>query len=161
MSRRLIVTFPCTLLLLAALARADEPVRPAQPAADRVKLVRQMYAKLPSGILGFAEPAKRIVVAQKDGRSLMLLLEDANDRPLTIHLLHGRLEPEGSLLLASGRLPLRGPEESAVYGLLLRLADKRPNGATEQQVQLLDAILAALDRRFAGAVPLASPNPGG
>jgi RNA polymerase sigma factor (sigma-70 family) len=136
----------------------DESVRPSKPTAGRVKLVRQMYAKLPCDILGFVEPAKRIVVAQADGRTSMLLLEDANNKKLAIHLLNKLSEPQESLLLATGRLPPRGPEESAVYGLLLRLAAKPPDRTTEGQRELLDTMLAVLDQRFAGAMPVAAPG---
>jgi hypothetical protein len=140
-----------------AKGEADEPDKPAKPTADRVKQVRQMYAKLPSDILGVMEPTKRIVAMNKSGRELNIILEDANDKKLTIHLLHGPLVSMGSpLLLTSGRLPPRGPEESAVYGLLLRLAANPPEKTMPELLQAVDAILAVLDERFAGAMPITS-----
>jgi hypothetical protein len=152
MSHRLLFTIACILLLVPTLATPDEPARPT---AERVKLVRQMYAKLPCDILELAEPA-RIVAAQSDGRALTLLLADANDKKLTIHLLKGPGELADSLLLAAGRLPARGPEESAVYGLLLRLSAKPPEKTPRMQLELIDAILAVLDQRIAGAMPVAA-----
>ncbi len=130
----------------------DKPVGPSKPTADRVKLVRQMYAKLPCDILGFAEPTKKIVTIQKDSHALMIVLEDANEKRLEIHLLQGPTAP-GSLMLRSGRLPPRGPEESAVYGLLLRLAANPPEKTTAPLLRPVDAMLAVLDERFAGAMP--------
>jgi RNA polymerase sigma factor (sigma-70 family) len=142
----------------AARGGADESVKPSEPTAERVKAVRQMYSKLPCDILGFAEPAKRIVAVQKDGRTLQVLLEDANDKKFVVHLL---LPPQqDALLLQTGRLPPRGPEESAVYGLLLRLSAKPPEKTTDQMLQAVDTILGVLDKRFAGATPMGGQGPG-
>jgi RNA polymerase sigma factor (sigma-70 family) len=138
-----------------AKGEADEIDRLAKPSPDRVKQVRQMYAKLPSDILGVAEPTKRILTVNSRGTlGFNIILEDANGKKWTIHLLHGPLAPKGSpLLLSSGRLPPRGPEESAVYGLLLRLAANPPEKTMPSLLQAVDAILAVLDERFAGAIP--------
>ena len=123
---------------------------------NSVRAVRQMYAKLPCDILGFAEPSKRFVVAQKTGLGVELLLEDANGKELAIHLL-GKLGKQGdSLLLATGQLPSRGPEEAAVYGLLLRVSAQPPEKTTRTQLELLEAVLMVLDERFAGAMPIPS-----
>ena len=133
----------------------DEKPQPDKD-ADRVKLVRQMYAKLPCDILGFAEPAKKFVVAQTRGTAINLILEDANGKPLSIFLLRGKGgDPPDSLLITVGKLPPRGPEESAVYGLLLRLAATPPEKTMAGLLQAVDAILAVLDERFAGAMPIA------
>ena len=156
MSHWLIFTLAGSLMLAPTLSRADEPSAPPQPSEGRVKAVRQMYAKLPCDILGFAEPSKRFVVAQKTGLGVELLLEDANGKELTIHLL-GKLGKQGdSLLLATGHLPTRGPEESAVYGLLLRVSAQPPEKTTRTQLELVDAVLAVLDERFTGAMPIPS-----
>jgi hypothetical protein len=135
---------------------ADESVKPSKPTADRVKLVRQMYAKLPCEIIGFAEPAKRIVSWQNDGRARMVTLEDANGKKLAIYLVPKLGDTTNVLLLTAGRLPPRGPEESAVYGLLLRLSTKPPDKTVKEGIEFVDAILAALDERFAGAMPIAA-----
>src|SRR5262249_42749695 len=116
--------------------------------------VRQMYAKLPCEILGFVEPTKRIVVGQTTAMGVNLILEDAKDKKFQIHLIPKGMEPPNCLLLTTGKLPPRGPEESAVYGLLLRLSAKPPEKTTKMQLQLMDTILAALDERFAGAMPI-------
>lgn len=152
MTHRLFLTIPGALLLVAPFAGADEPARPD---ADRVRAVRQMYAKLPCDIIGFAEPAKKIVAVQKDGRALMLGLEDANGKRLTIYMLQAPGEWKDALLLTSGRLPARGPEESAVYGLLLRLSAKPPEKTADKLMEMVDTMLTALDQRFAGATPVA------
>jgi hypothetical protein len=136
--------------------RNQEPATPSQSTAERIKLVRQMYAKLPCEVLGFVEPAKGLLVAQTDGRTVMLELQDANDKKLVIHLLRKMSQPPDSLLLATGQLPPRGPEESAVYGLLLRLSANAPEKMTEAQRKLVDAVLAVLDERIAGAIPVAA-----
>jgi RNA polymerase sigma factor (sigma-70 family) len=140
----------------AARGDADEAVKPSRPTAARVKLVRQMYAKLPCDILGFAEPTKRFVVAQKDGMKLTLILEDANGKKLTIHMLTKLSDSPNSLLLATGKLSPRGPEESAVYGLLLRLAANPPEKTTDGQLELMDEFLTVLDERIAGPMPSAA-----
>lgn len=127
--------------------------QPVKPTADRVKLVRQMYSKLPCDILDVSEPIKQIVVTQK-GISIMVLLEDAKARKFEINLLPKLGKTPDAILLPTGKLPPRGPEESAVYGLLLRLAAKPPEKTMPIQLQHLDAILAALDERFAGAMPI-------
>ncbi len=156
MSHWLIFTLAGTLILAPTLSRAGEPNQPPKPGESRVKAVRQMYAKLPCDILGFAEPSKRFVVAQKTGLGVELLLEDANGKQLAIHLL-GKLGKQGdSLLLATGQLPSRGPEESAVYGLLLRISALPPQKTTRTQLELVEAVLAVLDERFAGAMPIPS-----
>jgi len=121
--------------------------------------VRQMYAKLPCDILGFAEPTKRFVVAQKDGMKLTLILEDANGKKLTIHMLTKLSDSPNSLLLATGKLSPRGPEESAVYGLLLRLAANPPEKTTDGQLELMDEFLTVLDERIAGPMPSAAKGP--
>jgi hypothetical protein len=91
------------------------------------------------------------VAAQKSALGVQLFLEDANGKKLTITLLS---DPPASLLLATGKLPPRGPEESAVYGLLLRLSEKPGEKTTKGQLELPDTVLAVLDQRFAGAMPI-------
>jgi RNA polymerase sigma factor (sigma-70 family) len=145
-----------------ATAPAQKPDAPKdeQPApdkslpGDRLKVVRQMYAQLPSDILGFVEPEKRIIAAQKTGWSLMLLLEDANGKKLEIQLVSKLGANTNAILLPVGLLPPLGPEESAVYGLLLRLAAKPPEKTLAGQREVLDAILKVLDQRFVGAMPM-------
>ncbi len=135
--------------------------RENEPAADRVKCVRQMYAKLPSDILGIAEPIKRIVRMQIEIHSLQVLIEDASGKRETILLSRGfGKETDSTHLLTMGRLPARGPEESAVYGILLRLFEKPPEKTTKMQLQVIGNILEELDLRFAGALPTTSAATG-
>jgi hypothetical protein len=155
MTHRLVLTVVASLLLVSTLSSADEP---AKPTAERVKLVRQMYEKLPCEILGFAEPAKKVVeaLALLDGGTRVLVLQDAKDNKLSIRF-DGKLDSKtrGSLFLATRRSPPRGPEESAVYGLLLRFSAKPPDNTPKADLEAVGGFLAVLDERFAGAMPIA------
>jgi hypothetical protein len=136
------------------IGEADEP---AKPTAERVKLVRQMYEKLPCEILGFAEPAKKVVeaLALLDGGTMVLVLQDAKDNKLSIRF-DGKLDSKtrGSIFLKEGRLPARSPEESAVYALLLRFAANPPDNTPNGDVEAVKGFLTVLDERFAGAMPI-------
>src|SRR5262245_11748920 len=149
MCHRLLFMVIGTSLLVATLSSADEP---AKPAAERVKLVHQMYEKSPCEILGFAEPSKKVTVAVgTDGGSMMIALVDAKDKQLTIGLdrkLGTKTRDALSLSTKDGpvRLPPGGPEESAGYGWLLRLPKADGDKVGE--------VLKVLDERFAGATPI-------
>jgi RNA polymerase sigma factor (sigma-70 family) len=143
---------------------ADEkkPVRPdgENPSSDRIKLVRQMYEKLPCGILGVTEPSKQ-VTAQGflDGGTIQITVRDAKDNKLVLRLdrqLQTKTRDALFLTTKAGevRLPARGPEESAVYGLLLRCTTKPPEGTPGDTLALLGDVLKVLDERFAGAAPI-------
>jgi hypothetical protein len=152
MSRQLLVMAVGALLVVPALHATDKPAKPSKPTAERVELVRQMYGKLPSDILGIAEPVILAGVGWggTDARELRsVILKDANGKKLEISLAWWTKTVD-SLTLNEGReglLPDRGPEESAVYGLLLRLPkeDREGPGVAE--------FLTILDKRFAGAMP--------
>ena len=152
MSHRLVFTVTTTLLLVIALHGADEPAKPSTPTVDRVKLVRAMYKKLPGEILGLAEPSKKLTVsAAFDGGSIRIEVLDAKDKKLIIGLdrkLGTKTRDSLSISTKDGqvRLPHRGPEESAVYGLLLRLQ--------KADMDKVEAVLKVLDERFAGAMPI-------
>jgi hypothetical protein len=150
MTHRLLFTLIASLLLVTTLSSADEP---AKLTAERVKLVLQMYEKLPCEILGFIEPSKKIkVLFAQDGGSIGIFLVDTKDKQLLIRL-DRNLETKArdSLCLSTKdgelRLPARDPEESAVYGLLVRL----PKADRER----VGVVLEVLDQRFAGAIPTA------
>jgi hypothetical protein len=156
MSHRLMFAATATLLLVTALHSADQPAEPPKLTADRVKLVRAMYEKLPGEILGFAEPSKKLSVLSTfsaieklaPGGTYKIEMLDAKDKKLTIRLDRKlQTKTRDSLFISTNdgdevRLPPRGPEESAVYGLLLRLpkADK----------EMVEEVLKVLDERFAG-----------
>ncbi len=151
MSHRFMFTGTSVLLLVAALSIAGEPAKTSKPTADRVKLVRAMYEKLPCEILGFAEPSKNLIAAASpDEGSVGIILLDAKDKKLAIFLdrKQGTKTPDSLYLnIDDGvRLPHRGPEESAVYGLLLRLPKADRDKVKE--------VLKVLDQRFAGAMPI-------
>ena len=119
--------------------------------------MRQMYEKLPCEILGFAEPAKKVVEAfsLRDGGTMVLVLQDAKDNKLSIRF-DGKIgsKTRGSIFLKEGCLPPRSPEESAVYGLLLRFAANPPEKTPNADVEAVKGFLAVLDERFAGAMPI-------
>jgi hypothetical protein len=146
---RLLFTVAAASLLVGTLGRADQP---AKPTPDRVKRVRQMYKKLPCGVLPFTEPSKEVTVRfVKDGGSIAIDLVDAKGKQLTIQLdrkMGTRTRDALCLWIKDGqvRLPPRGPEESAVYGLLLRL----PKADRDE----VEEVLKVLDWRFAGATPV-------
>lgn len=149
MRHRMLFTVIGTWLLMVPLNHANEP---AVPTAERVRLVRQMYEKMSCDILGFTEPSKSVSVAMAtDGGSIAIALVDASDKKLTV-ILDRKLgtETRNSLSISTkeglARLPHRGPEESAVYGLLLRLPKADGNQVAE--------VTKVLDDRFAGALPI-------
>ena len=238
MSNRCTLTATAIVLLATAMGIAVEPATAPKPTAERIKLVRAMYEKLPGDILGYAEPfklqpgiwrdfngeAQAIILLDSNGKEMaiemdnetrvfsistkrsyfgvtpgvpkegngVLLAEILPDSPAAAaglkagdvvtqmnsdavknfeqfrQLLSAR-KPGDKVAVAiqrdgqgqtvgvtlgwtsSGafglkpRLPLRGPEESAVYGVLLCLPADDRKGA--------EYFLEILDERFAGAMP--------
>ena len=162
MKHLLVLTAICTPLLLTALTRADEPTKPSKPSAERVKIVREMYQKLPCDILGFAEPAKKMAAWATTNGSMTLVLQDTKDRKISISFHDGSVFYMANPTKISDlgdRLPLRGPEESAVYGLLLRVAANPPEKAAKEDVESVKEGLTLLDERYAGAMPITGKGP--
>jgi len=135
------------------------PGGPTRRTADRVKRVRQMYAKVPCEILGFVEPAKRIVGTQNDGRSVMLLLEDANDKKLAIHLLPKLGKTPDSFLLMAGQLPPHGRVMHVEQ--ILQALVPQSSGARGQAIgRVGSSPIVQLDDHLVGAIALAARGRG-
>jgi len=145
------------------------------PAADRVKAVRATYEKVPPTILGIKEPIRVTQCADQTTPVVSgLILVDAGetyhhfdwwlDRRKVQNAEYDRIywlyykgisgERKGKF-----RLAVRGPEEDAMYGLLLRWAAAKEK---EKDLSLLDktmlknvnSLLKKLDGRFAAEKPV-------
>jgi hypothetical protein len=177
MSYQLPLTVLCALLPVPALQGADMPAKASEPTTERVRLVRQMYEKLPWEILGLAEPVKLagvgysfsdtwearvrdVVLKDAKGKKLPILLGSWGDQggksANSVYLDRERLPrgPEEAAAALSGwqfwdreRLPRRNAEEAAVYGLLLRLPK------ADREAEGVAGLLKVLDQRFAAAMP--------
>jgi hypothetical protein len=129
----------CFVLFLAAWVVAQEPA-PNDKQPERLQQIRRMYEKLPCEILKITEPVEVTEAhAYRDGGTIGLVLTDASK---TQHefCLDGRSfdeaqarEPKYVYLGATHathkgarRVQIRGPEEAAIYGVLLRWAQKHP-----------------------------------
>lgn len=157
---------------LITLSHGGRAEGPKGPAADRVKVVRATYEKLPPTILGVKEPIK---VTQCQDQKMVhgLMFTDANG---TNHYFMWWLDKEetagqkydsivwvrykGRLTLREKkfRLPIRGPEEDALYGLLLRWAAKEKKKKIDpfdkETLKDVNSLLKKLDDRFAGEKPV-------
>jgi hypothetical protein len=148
---------------------------PASLTADRIKAVRETYEKVPPTILGTKEPIRVTQCAdQAEPLVSALVLVDAND---TYHHFdwwrdkrkfqnaeYDRMywfyykglsgERKGKF-----RLAVRGPEEHAMYGLLLRWAaakeeDKNISPFDKLMLKNVNGLLKKLDERFAAEKPV-------
>jgi hypothetical protein len=150
--RRFLLTVVGSLMMALALPAADKS---PEPTAERIALVRRMYEKLPADVFGVVEPVNLAGVgfSYSDGKIRVrnVVLKDAKGKELEIWLGSWWDEVRADSLTLSGnkkaRLHQRGPEESAVYGMLLRLPKEEREGAAVAK------ILEILDSRFAGAMP--------
>jgi hypothetical protein len=143
---------------------------------DRIKLVRETYEKVPATILGIKEPIQ--VTQCSEGRipvANVVIVADANDM---IHYFtwwrdKGKFQnaeefdrfywqhqkgPTGKL---SGKfkLAVRGPEEDALYGLLLRWTaakgkEKDPSPFDKLMLTEINKLLGPLDDRFSAEKPV-------
>lgn len=138
---------------------------------DRVQTVRKLYAQLPSQVLDIAEP----VTLESgdflfDGGTMFVILEDANGKrfsatldgrakgPFPAKFKYSRLQIGNANRIGSGKPRLlRGPEEAALYGLLIRWSRtkklKRPDDQFFAKSNLFwaDRVLVALDFQFCQA----------
>jgi hypothetical protein len=128
MMKRVLLAIPCLFLALAI--GRTEPAK-----GDRVAETRTKYAKQPADALKIAEPVKvSNVFYWKDGGSIGIELTDAKERK-HLFCLDGRNEKEGGTrnLYVGADYPTKTGaakasvlEESALYGVMLRWADKHP-----------------------------------
>lgn len=162
------------LVALGHGARAEEP---KGAAADRIKVVRASYEKLPPTILGFKEPIQ-VKQCQKQNipAAFNLVITDAEsahnfnwwlEKERSANKEYDRIEwisykgepfktPRDAKWL---RLATRGPEEDALYGLLLRWAatkekEKSLSARNEAVLKDVNVILEKFDERFAGEKPV-------
>jgi hypothetical protein len=161
-----------SLVALAASGRAEEP---KEAAADRVKIVRAAYEKLPPTILVVKEPIRVTQCShQKVPVVIVLTFADADgtnhdfrwwlDRGKFSNAEYDRIDwfhykGENSLGAEKFRLPVRGPEEDALYGLLLRWAvakekDKEITLFDREVLKNVNGLLEKLDERIAGDKPV-------
>jgi hypothetical protein len=161
---------------LVALGRGVRAEEPKDPAADRVKVVRATYEKLPPTILGIKEPIQ-VKQCQKQitPAAFQLIITDGDN----VHWFSWWLEKEryarreydriewtrwkdGTPMpkdIKWHRLAIRGPEEDALYGLLLRWAASKENVKSlsahdEAVLKDVKVILEKLDDRFASEKPV-------
>jgi hypothetical protein len=134
------------------------PQGPAAPPQERVNLVRQMYEKVPPLIFEVAEPVQLVKATMyEDGGTIVVQLKDAKGKELAVILDRkiGSSTRESMFVsyVPNSKEPvlLRGPEEAALYGILLRWrATKDSENWTRVSA---NAMLEHLDRRFAAVVP--------
>src|SRR5262249_4722774 len=127
-------------LAFATSGWTEQPVKELKPTADRVKIVRQTYKNVSSEILGVVEPLKELHAAvAADGGPASVKVIDAKGNTFYFSIAWDHKKPisqiQSSLTFSKENgpsllLPLRGPEEAAVYGLLLR-AVANPPGTTK------------------------------
>jgi hypothetical protein len=134
--KSVVVAMPCFFLALA-IGRAE----PAK--TDPVAETRAKHAKQSAKVLNIVEPIRvSEVFYYKDGGTIGIEITDAKDRK-HLFCLDGRSLPtkeepnaKGTRNLYLGatyptkpgakKVDMRGPEEAALYGVLLRWADKHP-----------------------------------
>jgi hypothetical protein len=130
--------------------------------AERVKEVRAFYKQTPATILGFREPIKVAAIITADGKvpkykSISFQFDDADGKRHSFdwyfevvdlgHRGDDRIyiyPPKKQKLHC---VPVRGPEEAALYGLLLRWS---PTTDIEKKGigKGVDQLLAKFDKRF-------------
>jgi len=135
---------------------------------DRVRAIRKTYADVPSDILGLKEPIQvKRADYYFDGGTLSFTLEDADGK-----VLDACLSMEGSKSRASRylysqvhlgakyftepsarKVALRGPEESALYGIFIRARkeyrkEKNNKDPSAKWTSCYPRIMRALDLRY-------------
>lgn len=158
---------PVVVSTLAVLPLGAEEAK-SSPAETRARHRKQSPA-----VLKIIEPVRvKEVYYYKDGGTIGILLTDAKgiDHPFcldgrsesgrsTNHLFLGAVYPTRP---GARKVPLQGPEESALYGVLLRWADQHPHRKAlyDEAFDLnrkefgnlweIRAFFLRLDRRFTG-----------
>jgi hypothetical protein len=148
---------------------------PKDPAAKRVEVVRAAYAKVPPTILNIKEPIRvEQCTLQQIPVSHNLMIVDADevyhdfnwwldkgkfqnaafDRIYWLYHKGISGERQGKF-----RLAVRGPEEHALYGLLLRWVaakgkERELTPFNQSMLKNVNSLLEKLDERFAGEKPM-------
>jgi hypothetical protein len=168
----IVVLAGVSLVTISPGGRAEEHT---DPEADRIKVVRAAYEKLPPTILGVEEPIRMTQCSHQTAPVVIILIftdADGTNHDFRWWLDKGKfsnaeydridwghykgLSPLGAKKF---RLPVRGPEEDALYGLLLRWAAAKEE---EKEITLFDKdvlknvniLLEKLDERVAGEKPM-------
>ena len=128
------------------------------PLPERVQRVRQMYEKIPPVILELVDPVEVVKCTMyEDGGTIGVHLKDAKSKSAMM-VLDGKINSPTRWTMFLTPEPrvrrpvlLRGPEEAALYGILLRWkAGKDTEFWTGESVR---ALLGHIDARFAADVP--------
>jgi hypothetical protein len=167
--------FVLAVVSTAALGRAQESEKPGAT-ADRIAIVRATYAQVPPTILEVKEPIRVTQCAEQQVPVIFnLVFTDAEgaNHSFSWHLDPAKSQnrefdrvyrvrytgpsPLGQDLF---RLPVRGPEEVALYALLLRwtAAQEQAKDLTlfdQEMLKNVNALLKKLDDRLAGEKPVA------
>jgi len=164
----------CLLLCLVRSPFADAQ----DPGPERIQAVRKTYRAVPPGILGVKEPIKVLWSdVLFDGGTIFLKAEDAEGRifhaTLKSDVSYNKLDPENEADLvqnyqtqtiqfdfsknvnSGAYYSIRGPEEAAIYGLLIRWSEKPNYEPVDEKLQKYqkhwtELFLKAMDHRFAG-----------
>ena len=150
--------------ILAAMMMMPAISAHANEQTERIELVRRMYTNVPPLVLKMVEPIEIVDAAVfEDGGTIACILKDSRGAFIGFRLdrkigspdresifLNARPDAEALRRIAAGggiRLSVRGPEEAALYGLLLRR--KRPATTEDVLQESIERLQASLDRRFA------------
>lgn len=159
-------------LPLAVLCPGGGAEDPKDSAADRVKVVRATYQPVPPTILRTKEPIRVTQFSEQQlPKCIILVAVDADekshrfdwwlDKEKSSNREYDRIYwyPTGTVSEGPFRLPHRGPEEAALYGLMLRWAEATEekkgtlNLFDKSMLNSVNTLLEKLDERFAGERP--------
>ena len=134
---------------------------------DRIRTVRKMYSHLPSDILGLKEPVKlKDAGIVFDGGTLYITLEDTDGKVLNACIgIKGSKERRYRYVYShvylgaihwskpsARKVAIRGPEESALYALLIRVNKTIKKADREKDppgwIAFFPDVLSALDLRY-------------
>jgi hypothetical protein len=175
MRGRFITSSLLALLVAGLLSARDAGAQdtPARPSAARIDSIRASYAAFPATILRVHEPIQVLWSdIYLDGGTQGLRFSDATSRIIKCCLdqrIHDPLDdPSPHLMYFGVEYPdpahgvlIRGPEESALYGLLIRYVQAHAQwdsaidarsvllaGSEGARFPLVRRLLSSLDRRF-------------
>ena len=165
---------PTALLVTLALASAD-PEPAEEQLTARTRSVRSTYSPVPPDILGVSEPVNLVSASvffdSLDVGTIYVVFEDARGITFNVSIDgSGRgtfpekfkdsemMPGERNSIHTSSGLLLRGPEEAAIYGLLIRWSQGEATKAeagtllATSSIGWANRLLTAMDHRFGHAV---------